>query len=242
MFYFYETLTSFNRLKIMSDVSLVLRNTDSLQQVEDYVICCSTSTKYWQPSTSWKLCQRLFDFYEILTTFKKLKIMSEVVLLLRNTDNLQQVEDHVRGCSTSTKYWQPSASWRLCQRMFYFYETLTSFNRLKIMSDVSLLLRNTDSFQQVEDYVRGCSTSTKYWQPSTSWRICQRLFYFYEILTTFNKLNIMSGVILLLRNTDNFQQVEYYVRGCFTSLKYWQPSTSLLKTYINKFACYNLYL
>ena len=46
----------------------------------------------------------LFYFYEILKAFNKLNIMSKVVLLLRNTDNLQQVEDHVRGCSTSTKY------------------------------------------------------------------------------------------------------------------------------------------
>ena len=36
------------------------------------------------------------------------------------------------------------------------------FNKLKIMSEVVLLLPNTDLLQQVEDYVRGCSTSTKY--------------------------------------------------------------------------------
>jgi hypothetical protein len=42
--------------------------------------------------------------------------MSAVVLLQRNTDSLQQVEEYVRGCSTST---------------------------------------NTDSFQQVEKYARG---------------------------------------------------------------------------------------
>jgi hypothetical protein len=33
-------------------------------------------------------------------------------------------------------------------------QILTAFNKLKIMSEVVLLLRNTDSFQQVEDYVR----------------------------------------------------------------------------------------
>jgi hypothetical protein len=33
-----------------------------------------------------------------------MKIMSEAVLLLPNTDLLQQDEDYVRGCSTSTKY------------------------------------------------------------------------------------------------------------------------------------------
>jgi hypothetical protein len=62
--------------------------------------------------------------------------MSEVVLLLPNTDHLQQVEYYGRGCSS---------------------------------------LLNTDRLQQVEYYGRGCSTSTKY-------------------LTPFNKLNIMSKV------------------------------------------------
>jgi len=193
----------------MSEVVLLLPNTDCLQLpvAKNYVRGCSTSTKYWQSSTSWKLCQRLFYFYEILTAFNKLKIMSEVVLLLRNTDSQQQVWDYVRACSASTKYWQPSTSWRLCQRLFYLHEILTVFNKLKIMSEVALFLQNTDSLQQVEDYVRGCSTSTKYWQPSTSWRLCQMLFYFYEILTTFNKLKIMSVVVLLLRITDSLQQV-----------------------------------
>ena len=51
-----------------------------------------------------------------------LKSMSGVALPLPNTNSFQQVEQYVRGCSTST---------------------------------------NTDSLQQVEDYVRGCSTSTK---------------------------------------------------------------------------------
>jgi len=34
--------------------------------------------------------------------------------------------------------------------------------KLKIMSEVVLLLPNTDCLQQIEDYVRGCTTSTKY--------------------------------------------------------------------------------
>ena len=43
---------------------------------------------------------------------------------------------------------------------FYFYQILTAFNKLKIMSEVALQ-PNTDLLQQVEDYVRGCTT-TKY--------------------------------------------------------------------------------
>jgi uncharacterized protein (DUF1499 family) len=220
LYYFYQILTAFN--KIMSEVVLLLPNTNCLQQ--EYVRVCSTSTKYWPPSTCWRLCQRLFYLYQILTSFNKLKIMSEVVLLLPNTDCLQHVEDYVRGCSTSTKYWLPPTCWRLCQRLFYLYQILTSFNKLKIMSEVVLPLPNTDLLQQVEDYVRGCSTSTKYWLPPTSWRLCQRLFYLYQILTSFNKLKIMSEVVLPLPNTD-LLQVEDYVRGCSTSTKYW-PSTS----------------
>jgi hypothetical protein len=115
----------------------------------------STSTKYWPPSISWRLCQRLFHFYQILTVFNKLKIMSEVVLLLPNTDHFQQVEDYFRRCSTSTKYWLSSGSWRLCQRLFYFYQILTVCRKLKIMSEIVLLLPNTFRLQQVGDGVRG---------------------------------------------------------------------------------------
>ena len=226
LFYFYQILTVFNKLQIMSEVVLLLPNTDRFQQVADYVRGCPTSTKYWPSSTSWRLCQRLFYFYQILTVFNKLQIMSEVVLLLPNTDRLQQVAEYVRGCSTSTKYWPSSTSCRLCQRLSYFYQILTVFNKFKIMSEVVLLLPNTDRLQQVQDYVRGCSTSTKYWPSSTSSRLCQRLFYFYQILTVFNKLQIMSEVVLLLPNTDRFQQVADYVRGCPTSIKYWPSSTS----------------
>jgi hypothetical protein len=154
--------------------------------------------------------------------------MSEVVLLLPNTDRLQQVEDYVRGCPTSTKYWPSSTSWRLCQRLFYFYQILTIFNKLKIMSEVVLFLQNTDCLQQVEDYVRGCSTSTKYRPSSTSSRLCQRLSYFYQILTTFNKLKIMSEVVLLLPNTDRLQQVGDVVWGytcqCIYSIRIYNCS------------------
>jgi hypothetical protein len=109
------------------------KNTKFLQQVEDDVRGCST-TKYWIPSTSWRWCQRLFD-YQILNSFNKLKMMSEVVWL-PNTEFLQQVEDDVRGYST-TKYWPPSTSWRWCQRLFD-YQILNSFNKLKMMSHKSL--------------------------------------------------------------------------------------------------------
>ena len=207
----------------MSEVVL-LPNTDLLQKVEDYVRGCTTYTKYWPPSTSWRLCQRVYYFYQILTSFNKLKIMSEVVLLLPNTDLLQQVKDYVRGCTTSTKYWPPSTSWRLCQRLYYFYQILTSFNKLKIISEVVLLILNTDLIQQVEDYVRGCTTSTKYWPPSTSWRLS-------EVVLLLPNTDLLQQVEDYVRgcttstNTDLLQQVEDYVRGCTTSTKYW-PSTS----------------
>jgi hypothetical protein len=89
------------------------------------------------------------------------------------------------------------------------------FHNIKLL----LLLPNTDHIQQVEDYIRGCSISTKYWPHSTSCRLYQRLFYFYQILTTFNKLKIISEVVLFLPNTDHIQQVEDYIRGCIWQLK-----------------------
>ena len=67
-----------------------------------------------------------------------LKIRSEVVLLLPNTDHIQQVEDYVRGCYTSTT------------------------DHIQQVEDYVRGCTNTDRLQQVEDYVRGCSTSTKY--------------------------------------------------------------------------------
>jgi len=185
-------LTPFNKLNILSEVVLLLSNTDRLQQVEDYVRGCSTSTKYWPPSTSWRLCQRLFYFYQLLTAFNKLKIMLEVVLFLPITDHLQQVEDYVRGWTTSTKYWPHSTiklkimsdvvlllpitdRIQLVKIMSEVELLLLNTDHLqlvKIMSEVVLFLPNTDSLQQVEDYVRCCSTSTNYWPPSTSWRLC----------------------------------------------------------------------
>ena len=67
------------------------------------------------------------------------------------------------------------------------------------MSEVVLLLPNTDSLRQADDYVRD--------------------YYFYQILTAFNKLTIMSEIVLHLPNTDSLQQADDYVRGCTTSKK-----------------------
>jgi uncharacterized protein (DUF1499 family) len=152
--------------------------------------------------------------------------MSDVVL--PRTDCLQHDGYYVRGCATSTSYWPPSTRWRLFQKLFYFYYVLTAINKMKIMSEVILLQPGTDSHQQDGDYVRGCSTSTRYWPHSTSWRLCQRLFYFNQILTAISKLEIMSDVVLLLPRTNRLQQVGDYVRG-FT----WQ-----LKERVKLFTCF----
>ena len=150
----------------MSEVVLLLSNTDRFQQVEDYIRGCTTST---------------------------------------NSNHFQQVEDYVRGCTASTKYSSLSTSGRLYPRLYYFYQLLITFNKLKIMSEVVLLLPITNHFQQVEDYVRGCTASTKYSSLSTSGSLYPRLYYFYQILIAFSKLKIMSEVVLLLPNTDRFQ-------------------------------------
>jgi uncharacterized protein (DUF1499 family) len=165
VFYFYLILSSLNKLKTISEGGLLLPNTVTLKPVEDYIRGCSTSTKYCPPLTSWGLYQRVFYFYQILSPLSKLKTISEVVLLLPNTVTLEQVEDYIRECSTSTKYCHPWASWRLYQRVFYFYQILSSFNKLRTISESVLHLPNTVTLKPVEDYIRGWSTSTKYCYP-----------------------------------------------------------------------------
>ena len=188
--------------RIMADV-VQLPNNDHSQQVErlcrslfyypllttinklnDYVGGCST-TNYWPKPTSWRIMSEVVLLPNIDRSQQDWRIIAEVVLL-PNTDRRQQVEDYLRGCTTSTKYWPQSTSWRiisevvllpntdhsqqvegLCQRLYY-YQILNAVNKLN-------------------DYVRGCTT-TNYWPHSTNWRI-------------------MSEVILL-PNTDRSQQVE----------------------------------
>ena len=162
----------------------------------------------------------MFYFYQILSPFNKLKTISEGVLLLPNTVALEQAEDCIRGCSTSTKYCPPLTSWRLYQRVFYFYQILLPLNKLKTISEDVLLLPNTVTLEQVEDYIRGCSTSTKYCYPWTSWRLYQRVFYFYQILSPLNELKTISEGVLLLPNTVPVKRTEDYIRGCSTSTKY----------------------
>jgi hypothetical protein len=87
-------VTVFGRSRTPSDIVFSLFKGDSiwtvtLEQVEDYIY------------------QRVFYFYQILSTFNKLKTISEGVLLLPNTVPLEQVEDYIRGGSTSTKYCHP---------------------------------------------------------------------------------------------------------------------------------------
>jgi len=88
--------------------------------------------------------------------------MSKVVLPLTNTNRLQQIKCYARS-STSSDY--PFGIFKLflilSQMLHYFYQKLTAFNKLTIMSEIVLLLPKTDCLQQVDDYVRGYTTSTK---------------------------------------------------------------------------------
>jgi hypothetical protein len=58
--------------------------------------------------------------------------------------------------------------------VFYFYQILSSFNKLKTISEGVLLLPNSVTLEQFEDY------------------IYQRVFYFYQILSHLNKLKTIS--------------------------------------------------
>ena len=66
--------------------------------------------------------------------------------------------------------------------MFYFYQILSSFNKLKTISE-GVLLPNTVTLEQFEDY------------------IYQRVVYFYQILSPLNELKTISEGVLLLPNT-----------------------------------------
>jgi hypothetical protein len=72
--------------------------------------------------------------------------------------------------------------------VFYFYQILSSFNKLKTISESVLLLPNTVSLKQVEDY--------------------RKVVYFYQILSPLNKLKTISEGVLLQPNTVTLKQVE----------------------------------
>ena len=203
MFYFYQILYPLNELKTIRG--------------------CSTSTKYCHPWTSWRLYQRVFYFYQILSPLNKLKTISEGVLLLPNTVALEQVEDCIRGCSTSTKYCHPWTSWRL------------------YISDGVLLLPNTVILKQVEDYIRaGADPLEKdmiFWRKivifhtkyPTNFRASLRSAQFFlspppppppPPPLAWNPGSAPAEGVLLLPNTVTLQQVEDYIRECSTSAKY----------------------
>jgi hypothetical protein len=70
---------------------------------------------------------------------------------------------------------------------------LIQSSKLKTISEGGLLLPNTVTFEQFEDY------------------IYQRVFYFYQILSPFNKLKTISEGVLLLPNTVTLEQVDLLI-------------------------------
>jgi hypothetical protein len=77
--------------------------------------------------------------------------------------------------------------------MFYFYQILSPLSELKTISEGVLLLPNTVPVKRAEDYIRGCSTSTNYCPPLTGWRLYQRVFFFYQILSPLSKTETVFG-------------------------------------------------
>ena len=158
----------------MSEFVLLLPNTDSLQHGEVYVRVCTSSTKYWPPPTRWRLCQSLYYFYQILAASNKLTIMSGLYYFYQ----ILTASNKVKSMSGLYYFYQiltASNKVKIMSGLYYFYQILTASNKVKIMSEFVLLLPNTDRLQHGEDYVRVCTTSTKYWPPPTWWSICQRL-------------------------------------------------------------------
>ena len=217
MVYFYQILSPLNKLKTISEGVLLLPNTVPVKRAEDYIRGCSTSTKYCPPLTSWRLSEgglllpntvtlkQVEDYIRRWSTSTKYcpltgwRIYQRVFYFYQILSSFKLAEDNIRGFSTSTKYC-PLTGWRLYQRVFYFYQILSPLSKLKTISESVLLLPNTVSVKRAEDYIRGCSTSTKYC-PLTSWRLYQKVFYFYQILSPLNELKTISEDVLLLPNT-----------------------------------------
>jgi uncharacterized protein (DUF1499 family) len=157
VFYFYLVLSSFNKLKTISEGVLLLPNTVTLEQVEDYIkytlwysLQLVKGGQYLEevehPLIQSSTCSRV-------TAFGRSRTPSDIVFNLLKGDSI------------------PLTSWGLYQRVFHFYQILSPLSKLKTISEGVLLLPNTVTLEQVEDYIRGCSTSTKYCPPLTSWRL-----------------------------------------------------------------------
>jgi UDP-N-acetylmuramoylalanine-D-glutamate ligase len=121
---------------------------------------------------------------------------SEFVLLLPNTDSFEQFADFVRGCST-TKYWQLSSV----------------FSRSRTSSDKNLQI--FESCQYLVGEEQALTKSSKCWKLSVFGRRTSSDNY--QILTVFNNLKMNSEFVLLLPNTDSFEQFADFVRGCSTT-------------------------
>ena len=140
-----------------------------------------------------------FYFYKILTAFIKLKIISEVVLLLPNTDRLQQ--DYVRGCTWQLKKVKTTYIYRFHELVFDWGDnSLGCFNRwtqnyelwtdrLKTMScepiDSKLWVVNqsTQNYELWTDRLKsmGCEPiDSKIWAVNRStqnyelWQLCEQ--------------------------------------------------------------------
>ena len=140
-----------------------------------------------------------FYFYKILTAFNKLKIISEVVLLLPNTDRLQQ--DYVRGCTWQLKKVKTTYIYRFHELVFDWGDnSLGCFNRwtqnyelwtdrLKTMScepiDSKLWVVNqsTQNYELWTDRLKsmGCEPiDSKIWAVNRStqnyelWQLCEQ--------------------------------------------------------------------
>jgi abortive infection bacteriophage resistance protein len=84
----------------------------------------------------------MYYFNQILTALNTLKMMSEVVLLQPNSNALNTLT--------------------IISEVYDFNQILNALNTLKSMSEVVLLQPYSNRLEHLEDYVRGCITSTKF--------------------------------------------------------------------------------
>jgi hypothetical protein len=118
---------------------------------------------------------------------------SDLVLPLPNTDSFQQFEDFFQILFYFYQIQTAFNNLKICQSLF-FYQILTAFNNLKIVPELVLPLPNTDSFQQF-------------------WRFLSEFVLLLLNTDSFNNLKILSELVLPLPNTDSFQQFEDFCQS-----------------------------
>jgi hypothetical protein len=130
--------------------------------------------------------------------------LSELVLLLLNTDRLQQFED-------------------FCQSLFYFYKILTTFNNLEIFEKNLQIVESCKYLVEEQALTRSsnCWKLSVFGRRTSSYRnlqiveSCQYLVEVEQYLQLSTIWRFFSVLVLFLLNTDRLQQIEDFCQSLF---------------------------